>query len=423
MGIIKVRLRTFSGFFKVFSLTSVGSGFKLLSSFLIGKLLAVYYGPSGMVLIGQVNNLLTIGGNLTTLGTRFGMVKLSANASNESKRNIAFQSSLIFITLVYFIVAVIAFAFHNRLTIYTFNNDHYSLVITVLIICLPIANFFTLSNSFLNGELKYKAQIVMNIVAAAFTFFVLLFYILTKSTIENLLIGVIFANCFIGFLTIYWLRDRYRILIPSKSELILSFKVLWTYGKSGLIISIWAPFSLLVVRSYILDNFSPTVAGNWEIVMRSSALYLMFFFNAISTYFLPKFSSDRPYALSKVFNIILMCAVGAGIVFLIGYLLRYELISFAFSDKFKGAGELFVYQFLTDLIRITIYPIVMYMLGTGKLLIYGILEIAAPTFMVLFFTLKFGHFDTVNQVFALNLYAWLGVLVFAIFVFLINRNK
>ena len=85
--------------FKVTSLNSISVMLKIGIGLITSKVLAIFVGPSGMALIGNLRNFLTSLENITTLGFQNGIVKYIVDHKDnnlELKKDV----STVFLTLL-----------------------------------------------------------------------------------------------------------------------------------------------------------------------------------------------------------------------------------------------------------------------------------------------------------------------------------
>jgi len=86
--------------FKITSLNSFSVVLKIGAGLITSKMLAVFVGPGGMALVGNLRNFLTSLENISTLGFQNGIVKYTAeNEKNQTE----FQKivSTVFLSLVF----------------------------------------------------------------------------------------------------------------------------------------------------------------------------------------------------------------------------------------------------------------------------------------------------------------------------------
>lgn len=74
-----------SDFIKVFSFTALSTFIKLITGFITVKVVAVIIGPSGIALLGQLRNFITISNTIATGGINIGVTKYIAEKKNILK--------------------------------------------------------------------------------------------------------------------------------------------------------------------------------------------------------------------------------------------------------------------------------------------------------------------------------------------------
>ncbi|MFY7756879.1 MAG: oligosaccharide flippase family protein, partial [Flavobacterium stagni] len=80
---------------KIASLNSLSIGLKLVTGFITSKLLAVYIGPAGLALVGNLRNFLTSVENIATFGFTNGIVKYTASYQDQPERQQEFINSVL----------------------------------------------------------------------------------------------------------------------------------------------------------------------------------------------------------------------------------------------------------------------------------------------------------------------------------------
>ena len=73
-----------------------------------------------------------------------------------------------------------------------------------------------------------------------------------------------------------------------------------SYSLMALVSAATLPVSQLIVRGFIIKNFSMDAAGYWEGMNRISALYLMFITTSFSVYYLPRLSEIKEKHLLNI---------------------------------------------------------------------------------------------------------------------------
>lgn len=90
--------------FKVSILSLISTSISVASNFIITKIVAVYIGPSGLAIIGQLQNfisiaLLTCGGFLRTA-----LIKFTAESKNESLEQQQLWSAVLKVSLFLWVI-------------------------------------------------------------------------------------------------------------------------------------------------------------------------------------------------------------------------------------------------------------------------------------------------------------------------------
>ena len=73
-------------FLKVFSFNSIVVIVKLLTSFIVSKVSAIYLGPSGYAIVGNLKNVLQGVLGISTSGFESGLIKYIAENKNDKKQ-------------------------------------------------------------------------------------------------------------------------------------------------------------------------------------------------------------------------------------------------------------------------------------------------------------------------------------------------
>lgn len=81
----KIKLALKSDLIKVSSKTGIATAVKITSGFIISKILAIFVGPSGLAILGQLSNVGNIIQSLSTGGITVGVTKYIAEYSDDKE--------------------------------------------------------------------------------------------------------------------------------------------------------------------------------------------------------------------------------------------------------------------------------------------------------------------------------------------------
>ena len=150
---------------KVFSLTAISTLVKMLTAFVSIKIVASILGPTGVALIGQLNNFASIVMTLAAVGINQGVTKyISENreSKGEVRKFIGTAFKMTLFSSIFFGVNLIIF--NKFLSSKILQTNEYGFVFIVFG-CVII--FYALNNlllSIVNGFQQYKKFVIINII-------------------------------------------------------------------------------------------------------------------------------------------------------------------------------------------------------------------------------------------------------------------
>lgn len=342
---------------KVTSLQTASVLTKIIAGVLTSKAIAIFIGPEGLALIGNLRNFVSSIQTVSILGFYNGLVKYVAefkdNAIKLSKAistvfYFGFIATILVSLLCYFNAKAI-----NDIIFPSYNN--YAYVIKVFAMVLPFYALNMFSFSIMNGYSNYKMLIVVNIIGQILGVSIALILIY-QNKIDGALISVVIAESLICLITLVAIINRSSLipLIKVKAVSFSFLKKLSPYSLMALFSAVVLPLVVLAIRSYIIENIGYKDAGFWEAMTRISKYYLMLVSSLMALYILPRFSeiNDVKEFKKEVFSFYktVMPIFVVGLI-LIYFLKRYIVIG-VFSKEFKPVEDLFFWQLLGDLLKV-----------------------------------------------------------------------
>ncbi len=342
---------------KVTSLQTASVVTRIIAGILTSKAIAIFIGAEGLALIGNLRNFVSSVQTASILGFYNGAVKYIA----EFKDN-TIKLSKALSTIFYFgFIATISVSLTCYYNAETINNiifpsyNNYVYVIKIFAMVLPFYALNMFSFSIMNGYSNYKMLIVINIIGQILGVSITLLLIY-QNNIEGALISVAIAESLICLITLVGIINR-RSLLPliKVKEISLSFlKKMSPYSLMALFSAVILPLVVLAIRSYIIDTIGYKDAGFWEAMTRISKYYLMLMSSLMALYILPRFSEiDNVKEFRKeVFSFYktVMPIFGLGLILI--YFLKSYIVVGIFSDEFKPAEDLFLWQLLGDFLKV-----------------------------------------------------------------------
>ncbi|SCY26870.1 polysaccharide transporter, PST family [Flavobacterium anhuiense] len=343
--------------FKITSLNSLSVALKIGIGLITSKILAVFVGPSGMALVGNLRNFLTSLENIATLGFQNGIVKYTAE-SEKSRIELQKIISTVFIALVgvAILLSIILFCSASYWNEKIFgDNTEYLIVFKALSFVLPTYGLSIFFISVINGLGKFKKVISINIIGNIVGLLTSVFLIIQFKTIGALM-AIIIAPSLLFFITFYLVQKEIQIFQFIKLD-VFDFKVLKNlsaYSLMTLVSSVFGPFVFLAIRNHIIQDLGIEQAGYWETMTRISSYYLMFVSAILSVYFLPKLSKAQNNQETKTiffqyYKYILPVFVLALAVL---YFSRFFVIQLLFTKEFLPVTYLFFWQLFGDVFKV-----------------------------------------------------------------------
>lgn len=410
--------------FKITSLNSLSVALKIGIGLITSKILAVFVGPSGMALVGNLRIFLTSLENISTLGFQNGIVKYTAEGE-KSKIELQKIISTVFIALigVAILLGIILFCSASYWNEKIFgDNTEYLIVFKVLSFVLPTYGLSIFFVAVVNGLGKFKKVISINIIGNIVGLLTSVFLIIEFKT-TGALMAIIIAPALLFFITFYLVQKEIQIFQFIKLD-VFDFKVLRNlsaYSLMTLVSSVFGPFVFLAIRNHIIQDLGIEQAGYWETMTRISSYYLMFVSAILSVYFLPKLSKAQNNQETKTiffqyYKYILPVFILALVVL---YFSRFFVIQLLFTKEFLPVADLFFWQLLGDVFKVCALILGYQFFAKRKTLMFILTELFSLS--VLYFSSLYfiKEFQTEGVVMA---YAFENLIYLLVLVFYFRKN-
>lgn len=367
------------GLFKTSILNGIAVLVRVITGFLLNKILAVYVGPSGYAAMGQFQNFIQMVTSFSGGAINTGIIKYTAEyyEDTEKQRGI-WRTAGSLVLICSFIFALLIMLFNVQLSNYIFNTEKYRSVFIWFAIFLIFFNFNALFLAILNGKKEIVKLVIANILGSVFSL-----VITSMLAIQYQLYGALVALSiyqslafFVTLILCYratWFKLSYLFgkIDPSITKRLGAFVVM------ALVSAVCVPLSQIAIRYYLTKEFSLEYAGYWEAMIRLSATYLMLVTTTLSVYYLPRLSEltniiDIKKEVYRGYQFIFPLALIAG---LFVYLCRDLIIRILFTDSFLPMEQLFLWQMIGDALKIGSWILAFLMLSKAMTKLFVITEI------------------------------------------------
>lgn len=361
---------------------------RIASGFVAGKVVAMFTGPSGVAIIGQFTNFVSVVLTVSNGAINTGVVKYTAEyEEDEDRLKILFSTSLKISVLCSIFGGLLLLSVSEFISQVILRTTIYADAIKVLGLTIIFYSLNTLFISILNGKKQIKQYTIVNtagsLIGLTFTVILVYFY-----KLQGALYSVVLSQSVVFFVTVFfvirssWFSWQY-FLKPIDSAMA---RKLGGYSLMALVSVFTAPVVQMLLRNIVIDKVGLNEAGYWQGMMRVSDGYLLLITTALSTYYLPKLSSlktdkDLKNEIFYGYKIILPTVfVGCVLIFIS----RFLIIKILFTDGFFPMEKLFLYQLLGDFFKIAAWIIAYLMLAKAMTKLFIITEIVFSLSYLLF---------------------------------------
>lgn len=365
---------------KVTATTGLLTLLKMAMGFVIAKVVAIYTGPTGLAMLGQVQSMVSSFNGVINAPVGSGIVRFTAEYKDQGYAACApfWRASLQWVMIISTIAIPSGMLFAVDIANWIFNDPTLEWVVTTTVCVLPLAAIGTLCNSVINGQQFYRRYVGLGMISSLISGAVMLSMIawyningaLLAAALQSALIGLVML---ITNLRQPWIKLKYWFGTTN----IKTRKAIGGYMMMAITSALTVPVSLIFVRNILVDQVGWESAGQWQAVWKISEVYLSVITIALGTYYLPRLASisnanDIFDEINKTTRVILPIVVSMA---LLVYLMRDIAISLLFTEEFMSARELFSVQLTGDVIKILSWLYAYPMLSKGLVRWYIFTEI------------------------------------------------
>lgn len=409
--------------------TSLAHLSKILSGFILIKLISLYLGPSGLGALGNFMSAATIivflaGGGITT-----GVIKYVAEYKSKEKLLTNFiYSSIQYSFLCSILISVAGLLFLREITFALFGRDEYTILVVILLFSQLLLAFTNLVIAVCNGlhctSIFAKIQLIGNIIFLPLSWFLIKNYSIFGASLAVVLmiIGAFFPAVYFYIKSEYnnTISESWKDFKRKKSIDKNNWKKLSLYSLMLITSSLAFPLVEIIVRNYIIQQSGFENAGLWQASVKLSAAYLGFFSLFLAYYFMPLVSAENE--TKNILKLVKKYLIAVGSICLIAiafiYLLRRLIIEILFTNEFIYLEEMILYQLVGDFFKIMSYVIGFVAVAKAATRIYIAAEVLQAS-LFLGFIFLLSNENSLDKVFQSYLLANVCYFLICIFGFLV----
>lgn len=353
MSLIKTSLYSF-----------ISTSVSLVTKLVTNKIIAVYLGTSGMFVLGQLKDFISLSRVASNLGTDNGIVKYVAEYKDSKNLN-PFISSAFKIQLLFsIIICLVTLIFNKSISQYLFTDLRFSngiILVSFSFITITIHSFFM---SILNGLKKIRLYVIINIIATIITATIMILMVI-KYTIIGAIYAMAFNQIIILLISFLFIKGIDVISLKALKTKInkIHFKNLTKFSLMAIVAPICMLGATFFTRLFLNSNLGEHYAGSWEGMWRISAIYIMFLTTTFQFYLIPTFTSLSGTKLKReVFKVWSLSIPSILLITLVVYLLKDFIIPLIFTKEFLLIKTIILFHLLGDAIKMNSWVL-------GKILI------------------------------------------------------
>ena len=408
---------------KVTAMTGLLTLLRMAMGFVIAKVVAVYTGPTGMAMLGQVQSMVGSLNGVVNAPVGSGIVRYTAEQHPNGFDACSpwWRASLEWVLLISLIAIPLALLQAEHIADWLLHDQKLAWVVIAAVCILPFTAMGTLFTSVINGQQQYRRYVVLGMVSTLVSSgFMLLMIVqaniqgaLLAATVQSGLIGIVML---LANLRQPWFKLRYWWGATDRK----ARKAIGGYMLMAVTSALTVPISLILVRNILIDQAGWVAAGQWQAVWKISEVYLAVITMALGTYYLPKLSSlvgvdaivSEIHKTAKVIiPIVTLLALGI-------YLLRDVAIWLLFTAEFNSARDLFAIQLCGDVVKIASWLYAYPMLSRGATNWFMFTEVFFSSTFVLMAWFFIGYYGVSGA----N-YAYLANYMLCLMFILLNFKK
>jgi PST family polysaccharide transporter len=326
------------------------------------KVTAVFLGPSGIALVGQAANFLTLVQGTLGNAIQTAVTKLTAEQENtDHGARFALWGTALRLAVGLALVAGLALILLQRpLSVWLFGRADLAPVLVVVGLVLPLTLTYLVLTGVLTGLRQFRLISLTNIgatVLGAAIFIGLSFaYGLVGGLFGTILAvasGLLVVLVVVRLAMAFELRPCVAQWRPELLRPILAFYPML------LVHSAAEPLLLLLVRDALIDAAGAHQAGLWQATLRLSNMYTLVLVTTLSMYSLPTLSaiSEPAKFRQTMMGMVTKMGGAAVIVAMAVYLLRDLIVRVVFTAEFLPVRDLMGWQLAGDVLMLAAWPL------------------------------------------------------------------
>ncbi|PXB03282.1 O-antigen translocase [Pectobacterium carotovorum] len=372
---------------------------KMGSGFVIAKVVAIYTGPSGMAMLGQVQSVVSSLNGIVNASVGSGIVRYTAEYEKDGVLACSpwWRASLWWLAIILVVLIPLGFLLAKPLAKVLFGNFDYAWIIWGTTVVLPLTAVGSLINSVINGYQQYRRYITLGAISVALSCALMVVLIINYGITGALCAAVIQSGLVGIVMLISALRQPWFVFSYWWGKTDKEYKKsIGGYILMAITSALATPIALIGVRNILVSQVGWDNTGHWQAVWKISEVYLGVVTVALSTYFLPKLATLKGVGnIRKEINQTALIVIPiVALMAICVYFFRDVVITILFTEAFRAARDLFAIQLVGDVMKIICWLYAYPMLSRGATKWFVAIEIFLSITLFIFTWLFVPVFST-----------------------------
>jgi len=329
---------------------------RLACSFISVKLTAVYLGPTGLALIAQFNNFMTLCQSIVISGLETAVARLAAEYNDDHERRNRLLRTAATVGVGLGVPTALAVVVASPLLAsWLLQEEAYSWVFVVgaFSILAAIANAVLMAAFSARGD-------ILRVVASNILATIVGVIVFAPASVHWGVAGGLYASSGIYVISLLIsLVVLYGSPLIKYKEFVGKFdlaegKRIASFYPMLIVHSVTAPLSLILIRSHVASVLSLESAGWWQACWRLSETYLMVVMLSVTTQYMVRLgeAANSPRRLrSEMGKTLLLAAGGTCVLAAAIFLLRTLIVRMLFSSAFLPVADYMGLQLIGDVLK------------------------------------------------------------------------
>ena len=372
---------------KLFSFNSIGVILRSVLGLISQKLIAIFLGPDGIALVGNLRNALALFGLGATTGIDQGVLKYQSEFDEEpSMLKKLYTTSAAYVLLGSILVFLILFFGATFWSNYLFKTPEFDYLFMILSFTMPFTALYNLCFAVINGKSNYKKATIISFVTYALVTLLIIILVIFYQ-LSGALLAVILTPIAQLITLILFARKETHLFLNIKIGFDNFFRnKLFVFIIMAIAAIVLSNVVELQLRNYLIKKLSTAEAGYWTSMLSLSNYYLSFMTGVYSLYVLPKYAKIKSLETFKVelvkiykFVIPVFCFLFLGV-----FIFRIFIIKLLYTNEFLPMAQLFKWQLFGDLIKIIAVVLAYQFIAQKKWKLFIITEAVSYALLYIF---------------------------------------